>query len=262
MPIQHRFLKYPGEDGNNIFNWENGFETHSAILDTIPYEPEVIFIGTFNPEWAWNQADFFYGRGMYMWPVLANLFLHNQNMIANPRTLINNNPTLPQIFEICKRAKITFADIVRETRDNIRTQEFNAEVLVNNEFVWNSYKDKQLDYMGKKGWLEDNVEAIVTYINRTPSIKHVYFTFKTGKWIVRKKNEIINRLTVEDIGSIISPSGNGLGLPIVGYPNPPATMAHTWIWNRLPHHQSVNRPGYVTLSHEWLQSKGVNPNQF
>lgn len=55
--MQHKFLNY---------NFENGYQTHNSILDTTPYKPEVIFIGTFNHGWDWNQSDFFYGRGMYL----------------------------------------------------------------------------------------------------------------------------------------------------------------------------------------------------
>ena len=70
MPLLHRYYQK---------DFQNGFETHNTILDIVPYKPEVIFIGTYNHGWAWNHSDFFYGRGMYMWPVMGNLFLNNQN---------------------------------------------------------------------------------------------------------------------------------------------------------------------------------------
>jgi hypothetical protein len=57
----------------------NGFQTHDSILDRAPYGPEVIFIGTFNHGWAWNSSDFYFGRNMYMWTVLSNLFNYNKN---------------------------------------------------------------------------------------------------------------------------------------------------------------------------------------
>ena len=64
----------------------NGFQTHNSILDIVPYEPEVLFIGTYNHGWSWNNSDFFYGRSMYMWTVLGNLFEYNNNYLVSPRT--------------------------------------------------------------------------------------------------------------------------------------------------------------------------------
>jgi hypothetical protein len=36
MPIFHKF---------HLTNQDNGFETHNAILDVTPYDPELMFIG-------------------------------------------------------------------------------------------------------------------------------------------------------------------------------------------------------------------------
>ena len=52
MSITHRFLEH---------DFGNSFATHNAILDTTPdYEPEVLFIGTYNPDVddKANVADF------------------------------------------------------------------------------------------------------------------------------------------------------------------------------------------------------------
>jgi len=51
MPVNHRFLEH---------DFGNGFQTHNAILDKTPYEPEVLFVGTFNPDVPTNPSDFFY----------------------------------------------------------------------------------------------------------------------------------------------------------------------------------------------------------
>jgi hypothetical protein len=74
MPFLHKYQQH---------NFDNGFQTHNSILDTVPYEPEVIFIGTYNHSWSWNHSDFYYGRGMYMWTSLGNLFLYGHNQIAS-----------------------------------------------------------------------------------------------------------------------------------------------------------------------------------
>jgi hypothetical protein len=109
MSINHKFKH---------FNWGNGFFTKNTILHT-PYKPEVIFIGTFNHGWDWNRADFFYGRDMYMWPILGNLFLYNKNYLTKPRNEANSSPTLTEIFKICFLGKITFADIVSGTKEDV-----------------------------------------------------------------------------------------------------------------------------------------------
>jgi|SRR5919199_2537105 hypothetical protein len=256
MPIFHKFLQK---------NWHNGFETHNAILDTVPYKPEVIFIGTFNHGWPWNVSDFFYGRGMYMWTIFGNMFLHNGNHWILQRRANNNMPTLPQLFEICEKGKIVFADIVLGTKSHIHTQINLADesVLVDNQYLWRSYKDQPLDVMGANGWLDDNVKNIIAYIQSTPSIKHIYFTFKSGDWVVTKKNLIVAGVGLVPSSSIFSPTANGFGVNLPAPLNERAwSLAHQWVWNGQPHAIPVNRVGYGHLDHNWLISKGVNPNNF
>ncbi len=258
MPILHKFHQT---------NWNNRFQTHNAILDVTPYEPEVIFIGSFNHGWPWNTADFFYGRGMYMWTTLANLFLYNANILAQRRTPPpgNNNPTLNQIFEVCMKGRITFADIVLGTKVNVPTKINlgDKSVLVNNQYLWKSYKDSSLDFMGRNQWLYDNVENIITYINLTPTIKHIYFTFKSGTWLVNKMNLIIGGTAPIPSCSIFTPTGSGFGnnLP-VPFNNRAWSLAHCWVWNTLAGAVLINKMGYCHLNHQWLISHGVNPNNF
>src|SRR5258708_1789519 len=111
MPIFHKF---------QFTNWANGFETTNAILDITPYKPKVMFIGTFNPQTPnANFADFFYGRN-YFWPGLKNLFIHNGVVIASRRMPPNGippahnllDPTLAEIFCICLKLQLTFADLI------------------------------------------------------------------------------------------------------------------------------------------------------
>jgi hypothetical protein len=75
MPIRHKFYQT---------NFGNGYATHNAILDTTPYKPEVMIVGTFNPDTPNNNfADFFYGRNFF-WTAFKNLFVHNAVVIPNP----------------------------------------------------------------------------------------------------------------------------------------------------------------------------------
>lgn len=257
MSIYHKFQEY--DFGNN-------FQTHNSILDEVPYEPEVIFIGTFNHGWSWNQSDFFYGRGMYMWTVLGNLFLNDHNIFVRRRSITNNEPNYNQLFEICKKGKIVFADIVKGVRDDISTIEnaTNQSVLVNNEYVWRSYKDGPLDYMGDRRWLEDNVDEIIKYINKTKSIKHIYFTFRSGDWIIEKLKKIKSSVR-KDVSScsIFTPTVNGFGRNLAAPFNERAwSLAHCWIWNGLKHELPISRPGFGHLDHEWLRSKEIDPYVF
>ena len=257
MPFLHKYQDH---------TFENGFQTHNSILDIVPYSPEVIFIGTFNHGWSWNESDFFYGRGGFMWPIMANLFLYNRNHLIKKRTARNDTPTKQQIFDICESSKIVFADIVKGIKENIQAveQPENKSVLVNNQYIWKSYKDEPLDYMADQGWLDDNVLEIINYINNTQSIKHIYFTFKSGNWVVTKLNEIRQGIR-NDVSScsIFTPTGNGFGGQIDRPFHERAWgLTHCWIWNGLNHNLPINRPNYGHLDHDWLRNKGVNPDNF
>jgi len=267
MPLLQKYQEH---------DFQNGFQTHNSVLDTIPYEPEAVFIGTYNHGWTWNNSDFFYGRGMYMWTVLGNLFLHNQNHFVAPRTSKNIQPTLQQLFEICIKGKIVFANIVKGIRDDITAIENKTEkfVIVNDEFKWCSglingkkvgeYSDIYLDYLGERGWLDDNVDAITRFVNETTNIKHIYFTFKSGFWLVDKLNTICNGLR-EDISycSIFTPTAKGFGKQLESpFNNRAWGLTHCWVWNSLDHQYPINRIGYGHLNHEWLIDNGVNPDNF
>ena len=175
-------------------------------------------------------------------------------------------PTLTQIFEICRTGKIVFADIVKGINDNIQAVELTQDeiVIVNNEFNWKGYQDKQLDIMASQGWLDDNVIDIVKYINETKTIKHIYFTFKTGGWLVDKLNEICQNLQTEvSYCSIFTPTANGFRSSLEApFQERAWSLTHCWIWNGLNHDIPINKPGYGHLDHEWLRSINVDPNNF
>jgi len=211
-----------------------------------------------------------------MWPVLGNFFLHNNNLLKSQRTINTDIPNLPQVFEICKKGKIVFADIVKGINDEIEAFEIPQQnhVLVNNEYDWCSreinksivgaYADTHLDIMGNKGWLSHNVEEIIKYINNTPSLKHIYFTFKTGTWLVSRRNEICQRVR-PDVSScsIFTPTAKGFGqLLLPPFDQRAWGLSHCWVWNGLDHNFPINRSGYGHLDHNWLIEKGVNPNNF
>lgn len=58
MRIKHKFLNINPKQ--NPLNWDYRFYTENLILKNIDiYKPEVMFLGTFNPELKNNPADFF-----------------------------------------------------------------------------------------------------------------------------------------------------------------------------------------------------------
>lgn len=110
MAIAHKFQNR---------NWENfGFSTENTILKNKKYKPEVLILGTYNPDTPNdNHADFFYGRN-WLWPAFKNLFIENEIIHMQRRMPTNGapnfplNPTIEDVFTICKKAKLSFADLV------------------------------------------------------------------------------------------------------------------------------------------------------
>ena len=106
--IKHKFIE-------TKFNEE--FQTHNGVLDKTPYKPEVMIIGTFNPNTPnSNFADFFYGRN-YFWPALKNL---SENKIAYfksrmPKRGIIKEPLNPTIVSKGKYSVIN-GKIIEEGR--------------------------------------------------------------------------------------------------------------------------------------------------
>jgi len=211
-----------------------------------------------------------------MWTVLGNLFQYNKNYLIAPRTINNQQPTLEQLFVICKKGKIVFADIVKGLKDDIQAIENIQEryVLVDNQFKWGSglfngnkvgeYSDTHIENMAKNGWMEDNVDAIIKFVNETTTIKHIYFTFKSGSWLVNNMNTICNGVRNDvSCSSIFTPTAKGFGVLLEPPFNTRAWgLTHCWVWNGLDHQYPINRHEYGHLNHDWLIDKGVSPNNF
>jgi len=247
MPIQHKFLNH---------NWNNEFQTHNAILDTTPYIPEILILGTFNPSSLNNMfVDFFYGRNWF-WTGFKNLFIHNEIVITQKR--INThpiNPNLHEILELCKRLKLTFADLILETLHNgnpIYNEIPINKINLNNQ-VYSLIDDnglRQLNLLNQVNW---NTQNIVAYLIKTPSIKKIYFTRRpTGIWL-NQWNELTNNPLLEyiEFTNIHTPSGLGLreeGVPIMN------ALLRRWIINE--------NQNFGVLNNDWLIQNDVNLNNF
>ena len=256
MPVRHKFYQT---------DFGNGYATHNAILDITPYKPEVMFLGTFNPDTPnANFADFFYGRN-FLWPALKNLILLQQIVLQNRRIPQNGNPpanidpTLSEIFEICCRLKLTFSDLVLEV---LHSDHPNYQILQNdnvtfnrNEFnlIQDGQKEgvgglQQLNTLEQVNW---NTQNIIKYLCDNPQIKSVYFTRRpTGIWLGHW-NQIVNHECMEGrfLTNIFTPSAQGI----------PVFHSMSRLLNHWLHNDNQN---FGKLDNEWLTIHGVNVNNY
>lgn len=255
MSLEHKFLNY---------NWNNGFKSESTILKSAEYSPKVMFLGTFNPNLEWNNADFYYGRNMYMWPILTNIFIYNKNQLYKPRTRYNLVPKLEDIFTICNKAQLSFAEIICEINGEIVINNDEKSIKINNEFELKGYKDRDLNKLGQMQLLVDNIDHITDFVNSTPSIRTIYLTFKdTGEWFDDKVSELKRKIKTAEIHSIFTPTGNGFrkNLPFP-FNRRAWSLTHCWIWNGMNHSVDINKKKYGNLDHKWLVDSGVSPENF
>jgi hypothetical protein len=254
--IKHKFYQT---------NFGNGFETHNAILDITPYKPEVMIIGTFNPNTLnANFADFFYGRNFF-WPAFINMFvmnnvdLQNRRMPSNgvPRDILN--PTLQKIFDLCDELKLSFSDLVLEVvhNNNPLYQILKNDNIILNSQEYNLIQDGRkeningLEQLNKLGQVHWNTQNIIKYLCENPQIKSIYFTRRpTGVW-AHQWNTIVNdkcikgRLTT----NIFTPSAAGS----------PVNRSMIRLLNHWVH--NVN-PNFGKLDNNWLINHGVNLDNF
>lgn len=253
MPVEHKFL--------NHNNWKNGFWTENAILKTDKYEPEVLIIGTNNPNTPnANFADFFYGRN-YFWPAFKNLAngnydLKSRRMPSNGSPKFPLNPTLDEIFELCKQFKFSFADLNTCVLINQHNIDFlpNDNVILNNieyNLINDSKKNgvlglEELDLIGEVEW---NTNEIISYLKENQKIKEVYLTRQpTGIW--KKHWDEIKIENPDKIFKVIyTPSGNSLP----GSPRLNSLICH-WLFN--------NNDNYDRLCHNWLEESEVDINNY
>ncbi|HWD87915.1 MAG TPA: hypothetical protein VG367_07305 [Mucilaginibacter sp.] len=258
MPVYHKFVhKYFG----------SGFETNDAILDTTPgYKPEIIFIGTFNPETG-DQADFFYGRNFF-WTAFKNLFINNRVLLEGRRMPqrgappLIKNPSLEEILKICVSLKLTFADLIKAVLHN---QNPTYQVFPDNQVIYRgeqynliqddktSKKDvkllglRQLEQHRQIDW---NTQNIINYLVKNPQIKTIYFTRKPDniweqEWSKLKSNP---HLAGRKFANIYTPSGRRLPTPVMN------NLLHRWVYN--------DNIDFGHLENNWLIASGVTLANF
>lgn len=256
MTIKHKFIR-------TFF--DNEFETHNAILNITPYKPEVMIVGTFNPDTPnANFADFFYGRN-YFWNAFKNLFVHNAVVLMNtrmprrgvPPTILN--PTRQEILQLCNKLKLTFSDLILEVLHNNKPnyQLLQNDNVILNNVEYNLIQDgqkqdirglQQLNEIGQVHW---NTQNIINYLCENPQIKTIYFTRQpTGVW-AEQWNLIVKHICMvgRHMTNIYTPSGQSLK----GKPRMNALLKH-WIYS--------SETNFGRLDNNWLIENGVALNNF
>jgi len=180
MSIKHKFYSK---------DFKDGFLTQNGILKSIRYDPEVMFIGTFNHgdsdapghlPFLNNHADFFYGRN-YFWPVWYNIVLHLGNFYTQPRQnydppLSYNSGVFTGILKFCEIAKFSFADLIATLFPINNTYSIFQNKIAFLGQTFDPMKDNDLIALSNLNQVIWNDNSIVQYLNATPSIRTVYLT--------------------------------------------------------------------------------------
>jgi G:T/U-mismatch repair DNA glycosylase len=134
---------------------------HRFIDHQINPKTETLIIGTFNPETAGNDAEFFYGRSRnYLWRLLPIAFGRNDLKVASKHEKI----------EFIQKYKIDLTDLIEEIKVD-EGQEAN-------------YYDGYIDNKVTR-W-----KNIIAIIDTLPNLKRVCFTRKTFSDIPKMKTKV------------------------------------------------------------------------
>ena len=253
--IKHKFYQT---------NFGNGYVTHNAILDVTPYKPEVMIIGTFNPNTPnSNFADFFYGRN-YFWPALENL---SENKIILTRSRMPKrgivkdqlNPTIDEILILCEKLKLTFADLISEVLhyDNPEYHLLDNDNVSYNGKIYNLIQDARkeqvegLEELEKSNQVNWNTKNIIEFLNKNPQIKTIYFTRQPTKIWKKHWGNLAKEQNLHEriYTNIFTPSCQGV------------PVSHS-VERLLSHWLHNENDKFGKFNHDWLKACGVNPNNF
>jgi hypothetical protein len=247
MSITHVFY-------NNDFG--NGFSTRNAILNNTPYKPEVLFVGTFNPNTPnTNFADFFYGRNFF-WPAFKNLFIPS-DIFLDSRRIPNRgrlpevlNPSLIEIQNICNILKFSFCDLISQVLHN---GDPSYEILYNDNILFQNREYNLIQDTTKNGILglnsfenynqiDWNTNLIINYLIQNPSIHTVYLTRRPIGIYGREWNRIVSHpdLINRTFTNIFSPSAQGS--PV--YYSMSRLIEH-WLHNTNPNFGRLNELWFI-----------------
>ena len=196
--------------------FQSTIKLDNGILESISYKPEILFIGTFNPNCEDNVADIFYGRN-YFWPIVFYVFDEKVSLENRRDKTRPFKPSLSEIINFIQNYKIIFADILKqiEIENFDKNQKIQIVFTLKNE-KYNLFYDAYLN--DENGLIELlnlnnvtpiwNTERIIETIKNHPTINKVLFTRKSfndvpkfGKiWqTIKDEFKIDNRNIVFDV---------------------------------------------------------------
>tara|TARA_R110000744_G_scaffold68927_2_gene140131 strand:- start:2084 stop:2707 length:624 start_codon:yes stop_codon:yes gene_type:complete len=144
MACNHKFLKY-------------------LNLEKLDFQPELLIVGTFNPEWPENNyAEWFYGRtnNNYFWDVLPRM-LGQQSLRKNTNHL--------DWKSFCSKNKIAITDLISSIDDADKNNEKHFDVI--SKFLDTEFADTFDNF---------KITRVLEILIKNPSIKKVYFTRNKG----------------------------------------------------------------------------------
>jgi hypothetical protein len=205
------------------------FKTNDAILSTVPYNPRILFIGTFNPNQPTNNPEFFYGRN-YFWPVIFNVFQYKSFRFGTNGIFHAADLNIIAILEFCEKHGIVFADLISQILHlgNQRYQWHNTSGK-GRKAIKLFYQNKEYnlisDYTVKKkeryiyglndldsNQVDWNNKRIIKFLQETKTIETVYITCNPSGNFKRKWLDISNARNYSrkiDFRRIFTPSGLG-----------------------------------------------------
>ena len=134
---------------------------HRFLDHQISLKTETLIIGTFNPETADNDAEFFYGRSRnYLWRLLPTAFGKTDLKDASKQ----------EKLDFIKEHRIDFTDLIEEIKVE--------------EGLEANYYDGYIDNKVTR-W-----KNIITLIDTLPNLKRVCFTRKTFADIPQMKKQL------------------------------------------------------------------------
>lgn len=257
MQINHKFLTVNQLKWNNQFYTENGILKNNGL-----YRPEILFLGTYNPEIRTNLADFFYGRN-YFWPALKNIFSENPIYLVGERLAYDpHNPSLNEIFQICRQLKLTFTDLVGSIFENQDNNHLiviaNKEYVEYNDIIYNPISDGDLSILNGIQKVNWNTQNIITYLRENTQIGKIYFTRRNNACWQTQISLIMEAIPEIQVIPIYTPSAQGGAL-----------HQQTGIYGQgkmvplLRHWTHINNVNFGNLNHnDWLTNNGVNVDNF
>lgn len=162
-------------------------------LANINYQPTTLIVGTFNPQWPFNNmAQWFYGRtnNNYFWDVLPRIY-------GQP-SLING--VADQWKSFCADNLITITDLIYSIEDADITNQLHHQWLTN-------YSDNNI----ANNFHHHTFVNVIALLENNPTINSIYLTRGiTSPFWANLWNPVINYCNQNGlwVRQLLTPSGN------------------------------------------------------